>query len=109
MKPTLQLPVKVERILDGDTLEVSVQIGAIIRLRDCWAPELKQPGGEEAATHLRELALYQAGLLEIEYTPGGGFGQIMSFERILGRVNVNGLDLSEAQRAAGHATRERNQ
>lgn len=107
-KPTLQLPVKVERVIDGDTVEVSLKFNAHIRLLDCWAPEMRDHGGPEAKEHLQEIALYQEGLLEIPYTPGCGPGQMFNFERLLGRVIINGLDLSQAQCAAGHATRERN-
>lgn len=106
-QPTLQLPVKVERIIDGDTVEVSLKFNAHIRLLDCWAPEMRDHGGEESRVHLQELSLYRDAILEIPFTPGCGPGQIFSFERVLGRLLVDGQDLSQAQCAAGHATMEK--
>jgi endonuclease YncB( thermonuclease family) len=45
------IPARVLQVHDGDTLEVSVTV----RLADCNARELDEPGGVEARDHLRAL------------------------------------------------------
>lgn len=103
----LQLPIKVERVVDGDTLDVTLTIKSRVRLLDCWAPEAKDEGGQQATDHLRELALHQHGLLTIPIEPDKGLSALFTFGRVLGRIEVNGTDLSTAQVAAGFATREK--
>lgn len=104
----IEVPATVKRIIDGDTVEVEITIKAHVRLLDCWAAERNCNEGKRAATALRELALHEPGTLRIPYVPGGGIGQLFSFERLLGRVVLNdGTDLSEAMIRAGHATREK--
>lgn len=107
MTPHLTLPVKVERVIDGDTLEVTLVIKSHVRLLDCWAPESHDPGGPEATASLRELALHQDAMLTVPIKPGKGLSELFTFGRVLGYVNVNGTDLSQAQCAAGHATKEK--
>jgi endonuclease YncB( thermonuclease family) len=104
----IQLPTTVKRIIDGDTVEVEIQLRAHVRLLDCWAPERNCIDGKRATEALQELALHEPGTLHIPYVPGAGIGQLFSFERLLGRVVLNdGTDLSEAMVRAGHATREK--
>lgn len=105
---------KVTRVIDGDTLEVSVEFGELplhharIRLLDCWAPESHKPGGPEATEHLRELCLHEMVDIRLPYQPGEGLLQVLSFDRLLGRVYLkDGTDLSELQVAAGHATKDK--
>lgn len=59
--PYLYHNVKVIRVLDGDTVELEIDLGNRIRWRDCFrlmgidTPERNQPGYAEAARWLREL------------------------------------------------------
>jgi hypothetical protein len=73
---------------------------------DCWAPELSEEGGEESRDHLIDFALGKDGVLHVE-GQGRTLGDAMSFNRVLGRVYVDGVDISKYQTGAGHATQER--
>lgn len=106
-KPCLQVPIKITRIIDGDTLEGDVLVKVHVRLLDCYCDEANTLQGELATSHLKELALGETGTLTVPYTPGKGLWQMFSFGRILGKVTVDKVDLSEAQCLAGHATREK--
>lgn len=52
----------VDRVIDGDTIVADIHLGwdvwltdQPIRLRDCWAAEMKEPGGPEAKRGLERL------------------------------------------------------
>ena len=53
--PTVNSFMVVDRVIDGDTL-LGVESDGPVRLWGIDAPELEQPGGEEAARHLASLA-----------------------------------------------------
>jgi len=61
----LSLPCKVVKVYDGDTVTVDVTIRCRVRLIDCWAPELRDPGGKESQKHLAQIALDKNGTLQI--------------------------------------------
>lgn len=106
-QPALHLPCKIIDVYDGDTLTADITLRVRVRMVDCWAPEIKEAGGKESRDHLRELALDKDGIL---YVPLGGaktFGDLFSFNRVVGRVYVDGEDVSQLQVTAGHATKER--
>lgn len=107
MEPQLTLPIEVNRIIDGDTLDVDITIPAVVRLRDCWAAERNSAEGEQAAAHLRELCQGKRGTLKVPIQPGKGLADLFSFGRLLGWVEVGGVDVSKAQCLAGHATAEK--
>jgi len=96
-------PATVNRVVDGDTLEVDVDLGfgLVMRLRcrlyGVNAPELKTPEGKAAAAYLRT-TLYP-GVEVTVYSHGwdkyGG--------RFDGTVYVGSADLSEVMVKAGHA------
>lgn len=105
----IQLPIDVTRVIDGDTLEgdVVLRLPVKVRLLDCWAEESGTIGGELATEKLRQLAEGKTGELTVPYTIGKVLSRSLSFGRLLGRVEINNLDLSEALVAAGHATKEK--
>lgn len=106
--PAVELVGTIDRVHDGDYVRMVVEIPVVVRLRDCWAPELDEPGGVESRDHLQGLALGKQAKLRVEYEPGKGLGQVFSFGRVLGHVTLEeGIDLSAAQVAAGHATKEK--
>lgn len=105
---------KVTRVIDGDTIEVAVMVDGVppfnrnIRLLDCWAPELREEGGIASKEHLQELCLHEAVDVKVPWNVAKGFLTSTSFDRYLGHVSLaDGTDLSAAQVAAGHATREK--
>lgn len=108
-RPQITTHATVTNIVDGDTLDVVIQIPVRVRLLDCWAPESRTKNDAEkklglaSKEHIKELA--PIGAKCVVTFPLDG--EVLTLGRVLGYVNVNGLDLSTAQCAAGHATRER--
>ena len=61
----LCVPVTIREVVDGDTVKVSLRSSAIIysiRLLECWAPEMHEPGGPEAKEKVE-------GLLDPDFSP----------------------------------------
>ena len=46
---------ELERVIDGDTVDVRVSAVIRVRLADCWAPETRDPGGPESTRNLQTL------------------------------------------------------
>ena len=103
----LTLPARVMEVHDGDTVVVEIKRTLRIRLLDCWAAELRDDGGPEAKQHLESLIDGREVVLQIQIEPDGRFGDQMSFNRVLGRLLIDGRDVSELMVEAGHATKER--
>lgn len=105
---------EIVRVLDGDTLEVRITSTAIVRLLDCWAPEVnrtddpgEKPRGLLSKSHLERLAMPgAAAILQVPFSDRGRFGDDMTMGRVLGNVWIVGQtkSLSELQVDAGHAT-----
>jgi endonuclease YncB( thermonuclease family) len=115
---------RVSRVLDGDTIEVEVTRKFVVRLRNCWAPEMeskavladwrrdwKRPEGSGYASycHLGKLADGMQVRLHVIGSPDGDFRDSTSMGRVIGDVYLlkDGTNLAEAQVAAGHATRSK--
>lgn len=98
---------RVVRVLDGDTVQVTVQQSYTVRLLDCWAPEKRAPGGPEATEHLRKHieANGANGILSVPWTEDSS--KSWSMGRVLGNVWLTGSErsLSEVQVDGGHATK----
>ena len=105
--PCLTVPCRVVEVYDGDTVTVEVTIRARVRLTDCWAPELHEPGGIASKEYLQRLAEGKRGLLAVPLHER--LDKSFSFGRLLGKVQVGGGDCSAAQVAAGHATATKGQ
>jgi endonuclease YncB( thermonuclease family) len=110
------VPCTYDSCRDGDTAVVRVRTGQklAVRLLDCWAPELCDPGGVDARAHLATI-LEQAQRLVlhvplVEDRDSDGVLSVaellhaFSFDRVLGRLFADGRDVSELMVAAGHAT-----
>ena len=115
---------RVTRVLDGDTIEVEVTKKFVVRLRDCWAPEMEPieqrrkwailnemppKSGMASQLHLQRLADGYWVRLHIVGSPDGDFRDSTSMGRVIGDAWLIGFgeNLAEAQVAAGHATREK--
>ncbi len=115
---------KVVRVPDGDTVDVEIRRRVRVRLRDCWAEESRRDPriknridrdaaklrGIAAKEHLRRVALGKRCVLMIPTQTDGDdttsdVGDVFSLSRALGRVWVDGQDLSELQVERGYATR----
>lgn len=103
----LILPARVIEVTDGDTVVVEFRRELRIRLLDCWAPEPCTQEGLDAKNHLQRLIDGKEVTVEIPIEPDGRFGDKMSFNRILGRLVIDGQDVSELMVQEGHATQER--
>ena len=114
----------ISRVIDGDTVEVTIKRTLRVRLQDCWAPETRlDPGvppidreaaklrGIASAEHLRRVADGHECMLHIPTHLADGetqdIGGSFSMGRAIGRVWINGTDLAELQVRKGYATREK--
>ena len=114
----------ISRVIDGDTVEVTIKRTIRVRLQDCWAAEKRldpslPPIDREAAKlrgiasaeHLRRIAEGHECTLHVPTHPGDNetqdIGDSFSMGRAVGRVWINGTDLAELQVRKGYATREK--
>ena len=99
------VPCEVVRVIDGDTVRVRVTKEINVRLLECYAPELRQPGGVQSREYLREMLDGREVTLHI---PGDeSVAHLFTFSRVLGRLFAGDHDVSEGLVAAGCATREK--
>ena len=104
---------EVVRVVDGDTIDVEVRRTVRIRLLECWAPEtrtrdaVEKRRGLAAKDHLKDLIGSKAVTLHVPTDGSGDVAKILTLNRVLGRVYIEGVDVSAAMVAAGHATKER--
>lgn len=105
---------------DGDTVTVKLRTGqqCAIRLIDCWAPELNQPGGKKAAEFLtallegadEELSVFvplakdrdKDGVVSVMEILKG-----LSFDRVPAHLFLGTEDVSGLMVKAGHASKSR--
>lgn len=102
---------KLVRVIDGDTVEVSVERRFVVRLLDCWAPETRtrdkdeKLAGLESRDNLVDLIGDEPLLLLHVPAESPEFDERFTFGRILGRLYTDAGEVSALQVAAGHATR----
>ncbi len=116
---------KVVRVKDGDTVKVRITREFDVRLLGVWAPESRRDPriknridqdaaklrGIAAKEHLTRVALGKRCVVMIPTQTDGDdettsdVGDVFSLSRALGRVWVDGKDLSELQVERGYATR----
>lgn len=126
--PTMGLivPCKVLEVHDGDTVTVEFRCTMNIRLIDCWAPELTRqavdkngevilnkktgnpvteanPDGLRSKTSLLKMAKDRQGILTIPWNQD--IGKMTTMGRILGKLEINGTDMSYEQVRLGRATK----
>lgn len=105
-------PCRIVSVHDGDTLTVEFQPQtARVRLIDAWASETRtkdkaeKARGIKAREYLKTLAEGKDAVLFVPYQRD--IGDQTTLGRVLGRVYVDGVDLSEAMVESGHASREK--
>lgn len=110
----LCLPCRVRRVIDGDTVEVSLPGSDRIwpiRLLDCWAPERNTVEGQAAKAFAQRVVDEAEGELSLYVpAPEDGFRllEILTMGRLLGHIYVGTEDtLSEIMVRSGHATKEK--
>lgn len=106
----LVLPCQIVEVYDGDTLTVRVQADLRVRLVDCWAPEIRTKDDDEkvrglaARDHLRTLApVNSPAVLSVSLDGVDRLDDLLTLGRVLGKVSIEGQDLSAQQVSAGHA------
>ena len=111
--PAISTPCEIVEWYDGDTATVRLTLDLRVRLLDCWAAEVKTTDLEEkkrgiaARDYVR--SRYPVGskaTLEIPLR-GERLDDVLTLGRVLGRIWVNGRDVSSDQVESGHATREK--
>jgi endonuclease YncB( thermonuclease family) len=86
----------VERVIDGDTVDVKLDSGLIrIRLNAVDAPEKSQPWGKEAAAYLSQRIINK----QVDVEP---FSQDR-YERLIGALYLDGVNINSELVEHGHA------
>ena len=104
---------KIDRVIDGDTVDVHLVIPVRLRLLDCWAPEItgeEKFAGFQAKEQLEKLL--PVGSLVHVHVPTAeidALGGALTFGRVLGHVYHPGEDesISYQMVSSGHATAEK--
>lgn len=108
----LSLPCEVVNVIDGDTVDVKIELVMRVRMLECWAPETRtrnlaeKERGLASKAHLQELALGEEGIVFIPM-PTNRLQDLLTFDRVLGYLWVKGdnKSLNRIQVETGHATR----
>lgn len=91
------VPATIIKVHDGDTAtDVVIEIHCQVRYLDCWARELSEPGGKEAADSAK-IAEGKHGRLYIP-AESASLAGLFTFGRLLGEFWPDGADESESQR-----------
>jgi len=103
---------RLTEVHDGDTITVDTDLGmnvwvkgVHIRLLDVWAKELKEDGGEQARDAL--IAMLKGKDITIQTIRRSSGTYVKSFNRWLGVVWADGVNVNEWMVLHNHATRER--
>lgn len=108
-EPGWSVRCRVVEVYDGDTVVVEWSHRARVRLLDCWAPEVRtsdideKQAGEEARDWLKDRAEGKAAVLWVPVDQVD-MGKSTTLGRYLGRVYVDGKDISKQMVEAGYAT-----
>ena len=116
--------VVVSNVVDGDTIDVQIIKTIRVRLKDCWCPETRTRDLEEkekglaAKAHIKTLlgeqelyfgeSKYKQAILHIPADEDDDIKDILTLNRILGYIFVDGQDVSSKMVADGHATKTKN-
>jgi endonuclease YncB( thermonuclease family) len=101
----------VDRVIDGDTIDVSLVLPIRVRLLDCWAPEMRgedKLAGEDAKIFVESLlANRDQVVISIPSGQATAMGDVLTFGRVLAHIYVGDDSLAELVVGAGLATREK--
>ena len=94
----------VSRVIDGDTVEITVSRTFTVRLLDCWSPERHTQEGKEATRHLE--GILPPGKPCVVHVPASKDDELqdmLTFGRLIGRIFTDHGDVSQLQVYAGFA------
>lgn len=112
----------VVNVVDGDTLDIEIRRAIRVRMLDCWSPEKKvdarlpkekqaeeKQAGLAAKKRLTELAMGKTVVVQVPTDPSGNVSKILTMNRVLGTVWIEGdsESLSQRQVKDGFATKEK--
>lgn len=101
-------PCEVLRVIDGDTVVITLAGFTVhLRLLNCWAPELQgedKPRGEEAKQFLTRLLTRGATKAFIPFKGDGKIANALTLGRVLGRLYIADLEVSEIMCRHGFAS-----
>jgi endonuclease YncB( thermonuclease family) len=104
----IKIPATVERVIDGDTIEVSINFKFHVRVLDCWAEENSTVEGKRATEFARTLlpaqskVKLQIPLLSKTCLPA------MTFDRVVSSIETHdGLDFAATMVNSGYAKDKR--
>jgi endonuclease YncB( thermonuclease family) len=115
---------KVVRVIDGDTVDVAITRTVRVRLLDCWAPETRTKDAKEKVKGIESKKYLNNLLKQVFYNdlaarkqkkitlfiPADEQGELkdnFTFSRVLGRLFVDGEDVSERMVESGKATKDK--
>lgn len=95
-------PVKLVRVIDGDTIKVRLEKEFIVRLKDFNAPEIRKPAsdeeiakGKECKNLLNSLLPYEL-ILFIPISKDNDIGDVFSIgSRVIGDIFVDNINIVE--------------
>lgn len=103
----VSVPATVERVIDADTVEVTLQVKFHVRILDCWAAEKNTPEGREAIKFASTLVKRGDNVVVNLPLAKSGLPAI-SFNRVVGSIiTADGLDFGATLVNSGHATKSK--
>lgn len=104
----LSLPCTIVKVHDGDTAtHATITLDIQIRYLNCWAPELNEPGGIEAANSAKQ-AEGKQGRLFIPLDKANNVSDLLTFGRVLGEFFPDDSEISESERLVQEGLASRN-
>ena len=100
----IQLPCVVEKVVDGDTIQVSFHLRFNVRFLDCWAAEKNTEDGKRAKAYLESI-IAKGDNITVDIPMIAGNMPGITFARLLGYVRKGDVNLSDEMVKNGHATR----
>jgi endonuclease YncB( thermonuclease family) len=103
----------VNRVIDGDTMELLLQVPVTIRMKDCWAPEItgmEKPDGIKSKEFLEKIApVGSSVVVHVPTAQADALGGVLTFGRVVGEIyrTDDFESLNQLMIAAGMATREK--
>jgi endonuclease YncB( thermonuclease family) len=104
--PGVTFPAEVQRVVDGDTVDVSVKLILRIRILDCWAPEKNTPEGKIASQALKDLLPKGTPIkFHVPLEKAKKLGDVLTFGRVLANIWKDSIDIGQTMVHNGYATK----
>lgn len=102
IKPGAQFAGQVRYVGDGDSICVGNSSNPAswveVRLADWYAPELNEPGGQQAKAAMSRIAQGRAVTCTVQQ---GNNGRVISYDRVIATCRLNGRSLRDFMQSAG--------